>query len=175
MMADNDFYFNNGIHQTPVALNTGWEQTKIDNDFNFNGNYQVPDFQTVLADNSIASFLPLFLLTQSIAKLDRIPRLPLVKNPAVICKAGCTDLRRGVDKLIELVEIMGFDPHDGNIYVFCNTRNSIKVIQQQKTGMVMFAKKTYSPLVWLAYQPPYMVTLPREAAEQFLKALGYLQ
>jgi hypothetical protein len=97
---------------------------------------------------------------------------PLVKNPAVICKTGCTDLRRGMQTLSKMVEHMGFEPHDGNMYAFSNEKDTVKIIQQKEDGMAMLTQKIWHPFYWPEYQLPYMVIFAYIAGAQFLATLG---
>jgi hypothetical protein len=103
------------------------------------------------------------------------PTIPLhlVKEPVVIQKSGDTDLRRGRDKLSELVEKTGHNPHDGNIYAFSNCKNTIKIIQKKEDGMMMSAKKMEAAKDWPEYQKKgslgYTQTLTGAQMMEFLK------
>jgi hypothetical protein len=99
--------------------------------------------------------------------------LKLVKKPVVIQKSGDSDLRRGILKLCSLVAMMGYNPHDGNIYAFSNRKNTIKLIQQKQDGMMMISKKTDAAQEWPEYQEKgtlgYTQTLKGNEMMNFLK------
>jgi hypothetical protein len=102
---------------------------------------------------------------------------PITKNPAFIAKSGDTDLRRGLKALNKLVEKTGRNPRDGNMYGFCNKKDTVKIIQQKKDGVEMLVKKMFEVITfWPEYQPQgepgYMIILTGKDKNDFLGKLG---
>jgi transposase len=58
----------------------------------------------------------------------------------IFVKPGPTDFRKQINGLSIIVqEKMGFDPLNGNLYIFCNkTRNRLKILYWDKTGFCMW-------------------------------------
>lgn len=98
--------------------------------------------------------------------------------PTLVIKSGDTDLRRGPKALGKIVEEMGMEPANGDIYAFSNTRNNIKIMQQKPDGILLVTKKTVSTIEWPEYQPPgksgHTVKLQGEECERFLDKIGGL-
>lgn len=111
-------------------------------------------------------------------KPTEIPQGHSVKKETVlVLKSGDTDLRRGPKALNKLIEKTGNNPFDGNMYGFCNEKDTIKIVQQKEDGLEMLVKKMAEPIrIWPAYQPQgepgYLVVLNGKEKERFLDDIG---
>jgi hypothetical protein len=114
----------------------------------------------------------------NIQKKVTIQKPAQAAQPALIAQSGDTGLRRGAKELSKVVEKMGMDPHNGDMYAFSNMKNSIKVLQEKSDGMLLIIKKNGGPIEdWPEYIPPgkpgHTVQLSGQKRQQFLKKMGF--
>lgn len=68
--------------------------------------------------------------------------LNLNSEQKIFLAKGVTDLRKSITSLSILVaQEFELDPHDRNVYVFCNRRrNRIKILQYDHNGFILYLK-----------------------------------
>jgi transposase len=65
--------------------------------------------------------------------------------------AGWTDMRRGMNGLaLQVQEVLGRDPHAGDLYVFRGARgNLLKILWHDGVGMSLYAKRLeHGRFIW---------------------------
>jgi hypothetical protein len=105
-------------------------------------------------------------------KLTR-PDTTKTGEPKLVIKNGATDCRRSEKALSKVIdERMKMDSHNGDVYAFANTSQTIvKLVQFDKTGANLYKKHTNSPIDW----PPddgKLSVLDGPQAKWFLEDVG---
>jgi hypothetical protein len=101
-------------------------------------------------------------------------------GPALVCKSGATDLRRGINKLDTNAKInVMLEKHlaDGDMIAFANKpKTTVKITRRKDDGTALLTKKFDKPIDWPKYQafgtPGYVVTLTGKDKGKFLDDLN---
>ncbi len=69
--------------------------------------------------------------------------IPIPSGVRVWLATGTTDMRRFMNGLaLQVQQVLGRDPHAGDLYVFCGKRGElIKVLWHEGLGMSLYAKR----------------------------------
>jgi transposase len=77
--------------------------------------------------------------------------IPVPSGVRVWLAVGHTDMRRGMAGLaLQVQEVLGRDPHAGDLYVFRGRRGDlIKILWHDEIGMSLYAKRLdYGHFIW---------------------------
>jgi hypothetical protein len=98
------------------------------------------------------------------------------KKKSVVQKAGDTDLRRGMNKLGELLEKNGCDPNNGDLYAFSNEKDKVKIIQNTPECSKMLVVKNKNLPSWPEYKKPgepgHMIKINGNDIDKFFTDIG---